>query len=190
MGTKNKFSPFFSAILSPIGLKIFLVIVQLIWGVYFFSFVDIFYQPNLAGFAKFLGSKKPRDFAKFSVFWFSSLKYLEFLKNKKHVHHDWVRLPTVKISAQTDEICGFAGGKTFCKFLTLGSLEVHEDDVWQICVYDNFCSTTRGLSTLKVSGIFVRPFLRNAGKGGGLKLTLKNVFKKLRQYINTLYRHN
>ena len=58
------------------------------------------------------------------------------------------------------------GGETFCKFLTLGSLEVREDDVWQICDYDNFCSTTRGLSTLKVSEIFVRPFLRNAGKGG------------------------
>ena len=51
---------------------------------------------------------------------------------KKNTHPDWVRLLTVKISAQTDEICGFAGGKTSCKFLTLGSLEVHEDDVYQI----------------------------------------------------------
>jgi hypothetical protein len=138
-----------------------------IWVGCFFFFLDTFYPSNLAGFAKFLDSKKPRDFAKCSVFWFSSLKYLEFLKKKKNAHPDWVRLPTVKISAQTDEISGFARGKTFCKFLTLGSLEVHEDDVWQICVYDNFCSTTRGLSTLKVSEIFVRPFLRNAGKGGG-----------------------
>ena len=121
----------------------------------------------MAGFAKFLGSKKPRDFEKSSVFWFSSLKYLEFLKKKKNTHPDWVPVPTVKISAQTDEICGFAGGKTFCKFLTLGSLEVHEDEVWQICARENFCSTTRDLSTLKISGIFDRPFLENAGKGGG-----------------------
>ena len=36
LGAKNQFSPFFSAILSPIGLKIFLVRLQLICGVYFF----------------------------------------------------------------------------------------------------------------------------------------------------------
>ena len=167
MGAKNQFSPFSSAISSPIGLKIFLVGLQVIWVGRFFLFLDTFYQSSLAGFAKFLGSKKPRDFAKCSVFWFSSLKCLEFLKKKKNVHPDLVRLPTVKISAQTDEICGFAGGRgTFCKFLTLGSLEVHEDEVWEICAYDNFCSTTQGLSTLKVSRIFARPFRRNAGKGG------------------------
>ena len=91
---------------------------------------------------------------------------MEFLK-KKNTHLDWVRLLTVKISAQTDEICGIAGGETFCNFLTLGSLEVHEDEVWQICAHDNFCSTTRDLSTLKVSLIFAQPFLRNIGKGGG-----------------------
>ena len=103
----------------------------MIWVGLFFFF-DAFYQSSLADFAKFLGSKKPRDFAKCSLFWFSSLKYLEFLKKEKNIHPDWVRLLTVKISAQTDEICGIAGGKTFCNFLTLGSLEVHEDDVCQI----------------------------------------------------------
>jgi hypothetical protein len=59
------------------------------------------------------------------------------------------------------------GGKLYAGFWTLWSLEVHEDEVWQIRVYDNFCSTTRGLSTLKVSRIFAQPFLRNARKGGG-----------------------
>jgi hypothetical protein len=29
---------------------------------------------------------------------------------KKNNHSDWLRLPTVKISVQTDEICGFAAG--------------------------------------------------------------------------------
>jgi hypothetical protein len=46
------------------------------------------------------------------------------------------------------------GGETFCKFLTLGSLEIHEDEVWQICAHENLFSTTQDLSTLKVSGIF------------------------------------
>jgi hypothetical protein len=92
---------------------------------------------------------------------------LGIFQKKKNIPPDWVPLPTVKISAQTDEICGIARGKTLGCFWTLWSLEVHEDEVWQICAYDNFCSTTQGLSTLKVSKIFAQPFLRNAGKGGG-----------------------
>ncbi len=114
LGIKNQFSAFFSAISSPIGLKIFFVRLQVIWVGRFFFFLDTFYQSSLAGFAKFLGSKKPKDIAKCSVFR-SSLKYLEFLK-KKNGHPDWVRLPTVKISAQTDEIYGFAGEKLFASF--------------------------------------------------------------------------
>ena len=92
---------------------------------------------------------------------------LGIFQKKKSIPHDCVLLPTVKISAQTDEICGIARGKTLARFLDLGSLEVHEDEVWQICARENFCSTTRDLSTLKISGIFDRPFLENAGKGGG-----------------------
>ena len=102
-----------------------------------------------------------------SVFWLPSLKYLEFSKKKKNGHPVWDPLPLVKISAQSDGFWGLAGGKTFCWFFRLGSLEVQEDGVWEICVYDNFCSTTRGLSTLKIWGRSVRPFPRNAGKGGG-----------------------
>jgi hypothetical protein len=48
---------------------------------------------------------------------------------KKNISYDWVLLPTVKTSAQTDEICGPAKGKTSGRFLTLRSLEVHEDEV-------------------------------------------------------------
>ena len=109
--SKTSFPPFSS----PTELKMFFVRLQVIWVGCFF--LDTLYQSSLAGFAKFLGSKKPRDFAKCSVYWFSSLKYLEFLK-KRNVHPGWVRLPTAKILAQTDEICGFAGRGTFCKFLT------------------------------------------------------------------------
>jgi hypothetical protein len=44
LSNRKKFSPFFSKTAGPIGLKFFLVILQLIWGVYFFFFVDISYQ--------------------------------------------------------------------------------------------------------------------------------------------------
>ena len=112
--SKNSFTPLISAISSPIGLKFFLVRLQTIWVGRFF-FLDTLYQSGLAGFANPWGSKKSRDFAKCSVFWFSSMKYSEFLK-KKNVRPDWVPLSTVKFSAQTDEICGFAGGKLFASF--------------------------------------------------------------------------
>jgi len=52
--------------------------------------------------------------------------------SKKNRSHDWGLLPTVKISAQNIEICGFSGGKTLGHFWTLGSPEVHKDEVWQL----------------------------------------------------------
>ena len=73
-----------------------------------------------------------------------------FQKKKSIPPPDLAPLPTVKVSAQTDEICGFAGGKTLGWFLSLGSLEVPEDEVFQICVYDNFCSSYQDLATLKI----------------------------------------
>jgi hypothetical protein len=54
---------------------------------------------------------------------------LGIFQKKKNIPPDWVLLPTVKTSAQTDEICGPAKGKTSGRFLTLRSLEVHEDEV-------------------------------------------------------------
>ena len=36
-----------------------------------------------------------------------------FSKKKKYTPPDLAPLPTVKVSAQTDEICGFAGGENF-----------------------------------------------------------------------------
>ena len=41
-------------------------------------------------------------------------------EKKKNVQPDLVRLPTVKISAQTDEIYGFAGGGNFLQVFDLG----------------------------------------------------------------------
>jgi hypothetical protein len=55
-------------------------------------------------------------------------------------------------------------GETFSNFQTLGSLEVHEDEVWQSYVYGDLFSIHQGLSTLKVSETFARPFSRNAAK--------------------------
>jgi len=166
LGVKNKFSPFFSAISSPIGLKIFLVRLQVIWVGRFF-FLDTFYQSSLAGFAKFLGSKKPRDFAKCSVFWFSSLKYLEFLKKKKRSPRLGPSTHSKNFSSNGWNLWNCGVGKLFAIFWPWDLWKSMKMMSIKICVYDNFCSTTRGLSTLKVSGICVRPFLRNAGKGGG-----------------------
>jgi hypothetical protein len=42
--SKTSFTPIISAILSPIGLKIFLVGLQLIWGGCFFLFGDTSFQ--------------------------------------------------------------------------------------------------------------------------------------------------
>jgi hypothetical protein len=136
-----------------------------------FLFADTSYQSKLAGFAKIFNILKDQLFDEV----FSVLVLLPevpgIFQKKKNTHPDWVLLPTVKISAQTDEICGFAGEKTLGHFWTLGSPEVYEDEVWQLWVYGNFFSTHRDLSTLKVSKILARPFLRNVGRGGGpLKL--------------------
>ena len=81
--------------------KFLLVRLQVIW--IFLHFLC------LVGFAKFWGSKKFTDFVKCSIF--CSLAWSIW---KKNVYPDWVRLPTVKISAQMDEIGGFAGrGEVF-----------------------------------------------------------------------------
>ena len=125
----------FSAISSAIKLKIFIGETS--------SDLDPLYQWSLTGFAKFLGSKKPKDFVKCSVFCFSSLKYLEFLKKTQN-HPSRLGPSTYSKNFSSNEwnrwICGRG------EFLTSGSLQVNEDEVRQICVYDNFCSTIRGRS--------------------------------------------
>ncbi len=138
------------------------MILQLIFGVYFFC--RYLLSIKFGSIRKIFEILKCLRFSDILSILVLLPEVLGIFQKKKP--HDWVPLPTVKISAQTDEICGIARGKTLGRFWALWSLEVHEDEVWQICVYDNFCSTTRGLSTLKVSRIFAQPFLRNAGKGG------------------------
>jgi hypothetical protein len=44
---------------------------------------------------------------------------LGIFQKKKYTPHDWVLLLAEKISGQTDEICGFAGGDTEDRFFDL-----------------------------------------------------------------------
>ena len=67
--------------------------------------------------------------------------------HRKHFSSNWWNL----------WICWGGGAKLF----TYKSLQVHED---KLRVHDNFCSTIRGRSILKLSRTFVCSFLRNAGK--------------------------
>ena len=163
--SKNSFTPLISAISSPIGLKFFLVRLQTIWvGRFFFFWIPCTNQ--VWQVSQTLGGPKNLEILQ-SAQYFSSPAWTisNFWKKKRSPRLG----PSIysKIFSSNGWNLWICRGETFCKFLTLGSLEVHEDDVWQICVYDNFCSTTRGLSTLKISGIFAGPFPRNAGKGGG-----------------------
>ena len=164
---KTKFSSFFSAILSPIGLKIFLQVLWPNWSAYFFFFLW-----NLVSI-KFGRFYKIRKIPKFKVFdkVFSILVLLTYgndiFQNKKNTHPDWALVVTQKVSVQNNEVSSFARGKTFHRFWVLGFRKLLEGGIWEFCAYDNFCSTPQDLSTLSVLKIFAQPFLRNPGKGGG-----------------------
>jgi hypothetical protein len=75
-------------------------------------FGDISYQSNLAGFVKCL------RFSEILII-LVLLPEISGIFQKKNIPHDWVPLPTVKISTQTDEICGIARGTTLGRFLDL-----------------------------------------------------------------------
>ena len=89
-----------------------------------------------------------------------------FFKTKKNPHPNWALVATQKVSAQNNEVSSFARGKTYGRFWVLGPQKPLEGGIWKFCVYDNFCSTHQGLSTLRVLKFFAQPFVRNAGKGG------------------------
>ena len=96
------FTPLISAISSPIGLKIFLVELQLISGGCFFIHADNSYPSKSVGFAKFLGCKKRIDFPLSAVFCFSCLKYLEFFNEKKNTPTKSVEVRPKTFSARLD----------------------------------------------------------------------------------------
>jgi hypothetical protein len=164
--TKKGFSPLFSETVGPIGLKIFLQVLQLIWDACFFWFWDILFLKKLAAFTIVSTTAKTKTFREVLSILLRIFDVDHIFQKKKNTHPKLVELPVKKFSAEKNEISGFAGGKTLGQFWTLWPPEVHEDEVWQICVHNNFCSTTQGPSTLKISRIFARPFVRNAGKGG------------------------
>ena len=115
--SKNSFTPLISAISSPIGLKFFLVRLQTIWVGRFFFVFGYLVPIRFGRFRKPLGVQKIQRFCKvLSILVLQHEVFGIFEKQKKNVRPDWVPLSTVKFSAQTDEICGFAGGKLFASF--------------------------------------------------------------------------
>ena len=121
----------------------------------------------MAGFTKFVRSQNSRFLIKSSVFWFSWRMETIFFKTKKNTHPDWALVVTQKVSVQNNEVSSFARGKTFHRFWVLGFQKLLEGGIWEFCAYDNFCSTPQDLSSLTVLKIFVQPFLKNPGNGGG-----------------------
>ena len=99
---KTSFTPLISAIWSSIGLKIFLVGLQLIWVGSFSFQVDIFYQSNLPGFAKILGFGNQLGFGRFLVFWFSSPNHQEFFNKKKNCQPKSGKVFPIKFSVRSD----------------------------------------------------------------------------------------
>ena len=87
----------------------------------------------------------------FSVFCLSWPIYLVFFKKKKNTHPDLVLVTTKKFSARKNEVSIFARGKTFGHFRPLWPPKPPEGGIWQFWVYDNFCSTHRDLSALRIS---------------------------------------
>ena len=102
LGIKNQFSAFSS----PIELKIFLMRLQVIWvGRFFFgSLIPM----KFVRLRKILKIQKTRQ-----ILLLQPEVFGIFEKKNKNAHSGWVRLPTIKISAQMDKICGFGGRRNF-----------------------------------------------------------------------------
>jgi hypothetical protein len=56
-GPQNKFLPFFSMTIGPIGLTFFLQVLQSNWTAYFSLFLEISFLKDLVGLTKFRSSK-------------------------------------------------------------------------------------------------------------------------------------
>ena len=70
-----------------------------------------------------------------------------------------------KIAAQKEKrSTKFCGRELLPHFCHLGSLYLPEESILESRVYDNLCSTHRGLSALKVPKFFAELFSRNLGK--------------------------
>ena len=110
---KKKFSPFFFETVGPIGLKIFLRILDANQGACFFSFLEILFLSNLAGLTKFKESKKHWFLTRSSVFCFSWPVKTIFFKREKKTHPDLHLVFLEKISVRLVQPFRRKRGKTF-----------------------------------------------------------------------------
>jgi hypothetical protein len=76
-------------------------------------------------------------------------------------------VPVKKVSALSDVLRLRKGAIRGGLFRPLGAQGLPEESVLESWVYDNFCSTHQGLSTLKVSENFVELFSKSGEKVGG-----------------------
>jgi hypothetical protein len=83
---------------------------QLIWGGFFFVWRYLL-QIKVSRLRKNFNILKKQFFDEVFSILVLLLEVSEIFQIKNDTHPDWVLLPTLKISAQTDEICGFTGGK-------------------------------------------------------------------------------
>ena len=151
--------PFFSETVRPTGLKIFFKYFDQI-GVRIFLFLKSLFQQILTPFTKINTTEKSKIFTTLLL-----ILDGDGIFEEKSTHANLVEVLAKKLLALSVEPFRRKRGKTSVKFWIRRSQNIPED-----CVYDNFCSTYRHLSTLKVSEIFATPFLRNTGRGGPLNL--------------------
>ena len=151
LSNKKKFSPFFFETVGPIGLKLFLQILDANRGACFFSFLEILFLSILAAITKFRKSKNPWFLTRPSAFCFSWPVKTIFFKRKKNTRPDFRLVFVEKFSARSDELSNFVGGKTFGHSWPLWPPKLCEGSIWEFCFYDELFSTHRDLSTLRVS---------------------------------------
>jgi hypothetical protein len=75
-----------------------------------------------------------------------------------------------KFSARSDIVSRRGGCEKWGHFDQLWPQYLIEDNIREVWVRDNFCSTHQDLSALQVSTFSDKPFSKNAGKGGGVPL--------------------
>ena len=116
--SKTSFAPFSPPFQIWSSWKFFWARLQVIW-----FFLDPLYQWSLTGFAKFWGSKKPRDFAKCSVF---SWSIWNFWKKKRPS-----RLGPSTHRKNFSLNCGFSGGGGQSESMKMSSSKF----IWQLLLY-------------------------------------------------------
>lgn len=69
----------------------------------------------------------------------------------KNTLPNWDLVTNRKLLRQKNEVLIFAWGKALAHFSLLTREKAREGGLWELRVYDNFCSTHQHLPTLKIS---------------------------------------